>query len=135
MSFFIIKKLVWPGFDSRLKKSSDFSKWAIRVVRTRGRSKARRSTNYFSLDSMKPEAWEELYQRFLVNDSEFQKFSKINYVQYDLANCTGVCKAQMVCGLFVVTTDLHSAMSACMLRFGFENHARGCCIGQLGRQC
>lgn len=70
---------------------------------------------YFGMESLKPEAWEQLHQQFLSNDTAFQRFSRINYVQYDLLPCGKACKATMLCGCFAVTTAKHKA---CMASFG-----------------
>jgi hypothetical protein len=54
----------------------------------------------------------------LDDDSAFQKFAQINYVQYDMSKCVGSCKAAMVCGLFAVTTTRHAV---CIAGFGYSN--------------
>ena len=73
---------------------------------------------YFGLESLKPEAWESLHLLFLNNDTAFQKFAAINYVQYDLAPCKGSCKAWMTCALFAVTTP---EMTSCIKSFGYRS--------------
>ena len=74
--------------------------------------------SYFGLDDLTPASWNKLHQRFLDDDSAFQKFAEINYVQYDLSKCAGSCKATMVCGLFAVTTPRHAA---CLASFGYAS--------------
>eukprot|EP01052_Picozoa_sp_SAG31_P017648 SAG31_NODE_1216_length_9328_cov_12.252465_10_plen_146_part_00 len=76
---------------------------------------------YFELQSMRSSAWEQLHQRFLVNDTAFQKFAAVNYVMYDLKRCIGNCKAVMICGLFAVTTPAHEA---CVKSFGYASGAK-----------
>ena len=76
---------------------------------------------YFELESLRPAEWEQLHKRFLVNDTAFQRFAAINYVQYDLNKCTGSCKAVMICGLFAVTTSAHEA---CVKSLGYASGAQ-----------
>ena len=74
--------------------------------------------SYLDLDDLTPTSWNKLHKRFLDDDSAFQKFAQINYVQYDMSNCSGSCKATMVCGLFAVTTPRHAT---CLASFGYAS--------------